>query len=258
MARKKRKRKPRPRPRNRPLYVTLFFVAAFFALGAYVSTLPIWNIKEVVVNGARMLADEQVRGLAGIPRSENLFFTSFQRARNNLNRITAIKEVHFYRIPPQTVLISIVEREPIAALVFPERAVVIDAQGVIINRNPNIALNIPNMADLPVVSGVEEKDVLRSDRLDGKISRTIADIITKLSPYLESRKMQLELGGLEDVSFLLDDMLKVRVGKAEAIGRKMEVFESLLPVVSGRWAQVEYIDVRYPDSPVIKYRAIGG
>jgi cell division protein FtsQ len=240
--------------RSRPLYVTLLFLVAFAGLGVYLLTLPIWEIKEVVVNGARMLSDQEVKALAGIPLSENLFFTSFSRARTNLGKITAIKRTRFYRIPPATVLISITERKPIAAMVFPKRSVIIDREGFIINRNPNITLNIPNMADLPVVSGIKEKEVLKVDRIDGRVSQTVSDIILKLSPYLESRKMQLELGGLENVSFLLDDLLRVKVGRAEQIKRKMEVFEDLLPVVEGKWAEVEYVDVRFPDNPVIRYK----
>jgi cell division protein FtsQ len=252
---KTKKDKPKKRPRrSRPLYVTLFFLVSFIALGAYLLTLPIWEIKEVVVNGAKMLSDQEIKGLAGIPLSENLFFTSFARARTNLSKITAIKRARFYRIPPATVLISITEREPIAAIVFPKRSVIIDRDGYIINRNTNLTINIPNMADLPVVSGIREKDILKAERVDQRVSSTVAEIISKLSPYLESGKMQLELGGLKNVSFLLDDLLRVKVGRAEQIKRKMEVFKGLLTVVEGKWAQVEYVDVRYPDNPVIRYK----
>ncbi len=236
------------------LLVAIFFIVAFAALGVYILTLPIWEIKEVVVNGAKMLSDSEIRALAAVPLSENLFLHDFSRTRSNLSRITPIKNFRIYRIPPATVLINIRERKPIAALVFSNRSVIMDEEGYILNRHSNITLNIPNMADLPIVTGIENVDVLETDKIDGKTAGVISDIISKLSRFLESGRMQLELGGLENASFLLDDLLRVKVGDDQNIKKKMEVFGALLPKIAGRWEQVEYVDVRYPDNPVIKYK----
>ncbi|OGB87261.1 hypothetical protein A3H38_03235 [candidate division WOR-1 bacterium RIFCSPLOWO2_02_FULL_46_20] len=236
-----------------PLVILIIVVAAAMA-AIYLSTLPIWEIRDVVVNGARQLSADEIRALAGIPRSGNLFWTSFSRARSNLSKITAIKNVHFYRIPPGTVLISLTERQPLAAIVFSERSVVIDKEGFIINRNENLTLNIPNMVDLPVISGINAKRVLRADRVSEEILLIVSNIILKLKPFLETRKMQINLGELENVSFLLDDLLLVRMGNAREVKRKMEVFEALLPVIADKWTLVNYVDVSYPDNPVISYK----
>ncbi|MFH1347359.1 MAG: FtsQ-type POTRA domain-containing protein [Candidatus Margulisiibacteriota bacterium] len=255
MAKRKRNaRKVKPRKRKPRFLIFIFIFALIIIGGVYIASLPIWQIEEIVVNGAKMLSPDEVRTLAGIPLSENLFFTSFSRAKANLGKITAIEKFGFYRIPPATVLISITEREPVAAIVFPEKSIIIDKEGYIINRNPNISLNIPDQAELPVISGINEKRILQADRIDAMVSQIVTGIIFKLSPYLESGRMQLELGGLENVSFLLDDLLRVKVGDAEEIKRKMEVFEALMPVIAGKWSKVEYVDVRFPDNPVIKYK----
>ncbi|MBU0672592.1 MAG: FtsQ-type POTRA domain-containing protein [Candidatus Margulisbacteria bacterium] len=253
MARRRQKLKNQ-KPRF-PKSLAIFFIFVLVTAGGiYVMTLPIWKIKEVVVNGAQMLLPEEIRTLAAIPISENLFFTSFSRAKANLQKITAIKSYHFYRIPPATVLISITERRPLATIVFPDKTIIIDSEGYIINRNQNLTLNIPNRADLPVVSGIGEEIVLKSDHIDKTVSQIVSEIIFKLSPYLESGRMQLELGELKNVSLLLDDILRVKVGAAEDIKRKMEVFAALLPVIAGKWGQVEYVDVRFPDNPVIRFQ----
>lgn len=253
MAKQKQKR-ARKRSRRAYWLWAIFLVILIVGGSAYVATLPIWDIQEVVVNGARMLSPNEIRALAAVPVSENLFFTSFNRSKSNLSKITAIKSFRFYRMPPATVLINIREREPLATIIFPHRAMVIDEEGYIIDRNKNISLNIPNRADLPVVSGISEKRIIKKDHLDPRVSRIITEIITILTPYLEGKRLQLQMGGLANVSILLDDMLMVRLGKAEDVSRKMEVFEALLPVVAGKWEEVAYIDVRWPDNPVIKYR----
>jgi cell division septal protein FtsQ len=152
-------------------------------------------------------------------------------------------------------LISITERKPIAAIVFPDRSVIIDEEGYILNRSPNLTLNIVNMADLPVISGMNEKEVLKSYKIDEKTAKVVTHIIVKFSRFLEARKMQLELDDLENVSFLLDDLLKVKIGDTQEIKRKMDIFETLFSaVVADKWHEVEYIDVRFTDNPVIKYK----
>lgn len=253
MAKKKQKR-IRKRTRRAYWLWSVFLFALIIGGGSYIVTLPLWNISEVVVNGARMLSPNEIRALAAVPVSENLFFTSFSRSKNNLSKITAIKSFRFYRMPPGTVLINIREREPLATIVFPHRSMVIDEEGYIIDRNKNLTLNIVNRPDLPVVSGISEKRIIKKDHLDPRVSKIITKIITKLIPYLEGKRLQLAMGGLANVSILLDDLLMVRLGAAENVSRKMEVFEALLPVIEGKWDKVAYIDVRWPDNPVIKYK----
>ena len=232
MARRKRKT-PKPKRKRNPL-IYLFFFILFIIATLYVMSLPIWQIKEVVVNGAVMLSDSEIKTLAAIPLSENLFFTSFKRARNNLGKITAIEKASFYRIPPGTVLISLKERRPIAAIILSDRSIVIDQAGYIINRNPNLTLNISNLAELPVVSGIDPTEIKGTEKVSPKTAKLVSDLIEKLLPYVDSKKMQIELGGLEDVNLLLDDILSIKFGRAEQIKRKMEVIEGLLTVIEGQ------------------------
>ncbi|MEA3493038.1 MAG: FtsQ-type POTRA domain-containing protein [Candidatus Margulisiibacteriota bacterium] len=250
----KRKTKKKPRPRSIRILAFIISVLVLLGIGIYILSLPIFDIRDVVVNGTRMLSADEVRALAGIPMSENLFFTNFSRAEENLGKIAAIKEVRVYRIPPATVLISVKEREPIAMVVFPKKSVVTSRDGHIINRNPNITLIIPNMAELPVISGINEKEALKNNRIDKRISQLISEVILKLSEFMESERMRLEVGGMKDINLVLDDLLKVKIGSTEKIKRKMSVFVALLPVIAGKWSSVEYVDVRFPDNPVIKFK----
>lgn len=254
MAKRRKHKKWKPkRQRPRLIFFLGFLVVSVVGL-FYLASLPIWKINDVIVHGAKMLSADQIRSTAGIPLAENLFMADFSRAKKNLSKITAIEKIKLYRIPPGTVIISIYEREPIAMIVFPKKSVIIGRQGHVINRNPGISLNIDNLADLPVVSGISDRALLVGDRVNQKVTFVVAEIISQLRDYLEPKKMQLELGGLREVSFLLDDLLYVKVGAAENVQRKMEVFQALLPSLAGRWSSVQYVDVRYPENPVVAYK----
>jgi cell division protein FtsQ len=229
----------------------LFFLAAAGIVLYYILSLPIWKIEVITVDGANLLSADEIRDLSGIPLSENLFMTSFARARSNLKKISAIAEFHLYRIPPGTVLIRIRERKPIAVIVFQNRSVVIDDEGYILNRNPNLSFNVPNLTELPVVSGVQSEEAISTEKIDPAYSKVVRDIISELSSLFGSRRIHLDIGAFKNISLLLDDILRVKIGRGENIQRKMEVFKALLPVINNRWSQIEYVDVRFPDNPVI-------
>lgn len=237
-----KKKRARKKKRPRLLFILIVLIAIVIG-GFYILSLPIWKIQEVVVSGANMLSAEEIRDLSGVPISDNLFFTSFARVRSNLSRISAIKQFHIYRIPPATVYIKIIERKPIAIVMLKDKSAVVDEEGCILNRNANLTLNVPNMTDLPVISGVGTAEFSQ-----------VSELVVELSKLLGSRRIQLETGGAEKINLLLDDILRVKIGRDEDIKRKMEVFKALLKVIEGRWTEVEYVDVRFPDNPVVKFK----
>lgn len=216
-------------------------------------SLPLWSIQEIDVVGAGMLSAQEIRGLSGVNMNDNLFFSSFKRTRENLKKISVIKSFDIYRIPPSTVLIKIRERTPIAVVVMKDRPAIVDREGYILNRNPNLTVNIPDLAELPVISGISSFEIKDGIKLRSASAGILSELISELSPIFSLRRVQLGMGNFTNISFLLDDMLKVKVGDGEGIAKKMKVFKALLPQVKGKWDLVEYIDVRYPDNPVIKF-----
>ncbi len=253
-ARTKQKRPRQKLPLRLRLFLVLFLILIISVGSYYFLSLPIWRITDVAVGGTQMLSPDEIRDLSGVPIAENLFLTSFARTRENLKKITAIKSFHLYRIPPGTVIIKIEERKPIAVLLFENKSAIIDDAGYILNRNPNLTLNVANMTDLPVISGIGASEYEGEERIAPRASALIVDIIAELSSLLGSRRLQLTPGGFEKISFSLDDILLVKLGRNEDVRRKMDIFKALLSQVNGKWSAVEYIDVRYPDNPVVKYK----
>lgn len=249
-----RTRRPRSKKKGfRPFrLVLLLFVGA--GIIAYLLSLPIFEIKEVVVNGAKMLDPDQVRTLAAIPLGENLFYVDLGRSRANLQKINAVKTIKFFRLPPSTILINVTERQPVASLIFPNRSVFIDEDGYILNQNDNLKLDMINLAELAVVTGLSERAVMETSQVDKEMAGLVLQLITRLKQFLPGSHLQIDLASFDNISFQLDDLLLVRLGSTDQLARKMEVFEGLLPQVAGKWPEVTYIDVRLPDCPVIRFR----
>lgn len=248
------KKPKKKKPFRLRLFLFIFFAVILGIAGYYLLSLPIWQIKEVSVVGANMLSADEIKSLAAIPLAKNLFFTSFSQARANLRKISAIKHFHLYRIPPSTVLIKIEERRPNVVLVTQGRSMLVDQDGYIVNRNQNLTFNLPNFADLPVATGLSSSDVINEERISPPIAAVIENVIQELANIFGAKRIHLELGGMQNIELLLDDILKVKLGRGEDIALKMAVFKQLLPEFNDKWSQVEYIDVRFPANPVIKFR----
>ena len=249
---------PRPKRKKpslqRRIFSLLLILLLFSGIGYAILSLPIWEIQNVTIEGTKILSAEEIKSLAGIPLSGNLFFSNFKYAYKNLKKISAIKEFHIMRFPPGSIVIRITERRPISIIVYKNISAIIDQDGFILNKNPNLSLNISNLADLPVISGISSAEIDADGRINPKAAKLISNIITDLAATLGSKRIQLEVGGFEKIKFMLDDVLQVKLGRDEFLSQKMTVFKALLPAVENKWAQVEYIDVRYPQNPVIKYK----
>lgn len=216
--------------------------------------LPIWQIKNVEVRGTKILSPQEIEALAAVPINDSLLLTDFERTKNNLKKIIAVKKFHLYRIPPGTVRIYIEERKPLAVLVFDDRSAIIDKEGYILNSNRNLTLDIPDLADRAVIFGLKKDVILDNHRIDPPVSELISGLISKLSQFYEPKKLQIKCQNLEDISLMVEDLLQVRLGSGQNISKKMLVFKRLLQEIQGKWDRVEYVDVRFPDSPVIKYK----
>jgi len=233
----------------------LFSAIALIGIGYYVLSLSIWNIQEISIEGTAMISPQELRELSGLPIGRNLFFTSFRTARTNLDQVGAIKKYRINRRPPATVLVRVEERRPIAILVVNGRFTIVDRDGFVLNNDPRLNLHLLNSVELPVITGLGSGEIVAGKRIAPKLSFLINDTVVELASLLGSRRINLEVGSYRRISILLDDVLRINLGQDTQVKTKISVVKRLLPLIGGRWNEVEYIDVRFPETPVIKYKS---
>ncbi|MFA6419161.1 MAG: FtsQ-type POTRA domain-containing protein [Candidatus Margulisiibacteriota bacterium] len=241
--------------RNRFRLVTrLFTLAVLAGLGYYFLSLSIWNIQEIAVEGTKMLSPQELRDYSGLPLGRNLFFTSFRPAHKKLDRVGVIKKHRIRRLPPATILIVVEERRPIAVLVINNRFTIVDRDGYILNNVPALNLQLDNITDLPVISGLGTEELISAARIAPRLALLINETVVELSHLLGSRRINLEIGSYRRINIMLDDVLRIDLGQDERITTKIAVVKRLLPGIAGRWNEVECLDVRFPETPVIKFK----
>ena len=248
--------KTRKRPLRWYIAWTISFIIAAVSLVSLILSIPLWRIDAVEVKGAQMVDELLIKEKASVPIGENIFFVSFTKPTFNLNAIQQLNKFSFKKRLPSKIVIEVEERQPFAVCVIEKEANVIDATGVILKAEGNMDYDfviILNISDLPVVVGLKRNQV-DGYRLAQDVAESINIAISRSSEFLEASSLQLDLSDLKNISILIEDILKVKIGTAENLKQKMDTLETVLADVRGRWNQVNYIDVRYPARPVVKFR----
>ncbi|MCX5750906.1 MAG: FtsQ-type POTRA domain-containing protein [Candidatus Saganbacteria bacterium] len=249
MARKTNKKKPFKLPNNfwRFLFVAVFL---FLFLG-----LPIWNLNNVAVSGAKLLIPEDLISIANLPYGQNIFLVSFSGSTRDLGKLPQLKKVGLHRRLPATVLIQVEEREPYAVAVIGDQSFVIDKDGVLLN-SPRALVDVilPEISTLPVVTGLKKEVVENSFYIKQEYTSAIQQTFGSLFKIMNTRKLKLTMAELDDISLLVEDVLQVRLGKAEDLEKKIEYLRVLLAKAGGDFSKIEYIDLRYLNNPAVKFR----
>lgn len=252
------------RKRARPLrWYVIWYLIFFFAIAAIISvslTLPVWKIKNVKIIGTEILSSKVVEDVASIPIGEHIFIADLSENITRLKSITQIKDFGIYRRLPNTLIIKIIERKPLAVVPMGKESMIIDEEGVILKRTSSkgigrvkINVNIGDISVFPVVRGIK-RDWISGNRLNPKLALSIGKALTKLGCFLKPSSLQLDMENPDDISLLIEDILRVKLGNTRELSSKIETLEALLPQVEGKWNEVEYIDIRYTRTPVIRFR----
>lgn len=248
----------RRRRRRRVSWYLFWYVILFFFLAAVftiIISLPIWQITEVKAENLRLLNDSEVLRLAAVPLSDNIFLTRFDNSRRRLLKVSLVKRVDFIRHLPGTVIVKVTERREAAVMVMGGQSVLIDEEGVILNPaiTGEVHVEFPDISNLPVVNGVRP-DWIEQGKLGGEMGISVIALLREFKHLISPTKLQVEVGDVENINLMVDDTLRVKIGNSSDLNRKIKVFEAIFGRNRERKNDLEYIDVRLPDYPAVKFK----
>ena len=235
-------------------WIVIDLVAIAIIIG-FILSLPIWRLKNIEVRGNDFVPAEKIVSIAKIPAGENIFMVDLDEAESRFSDIAQIKETRIQRKLPATIIIKVQERKPFAIAVIGGVPALVDEGGYIIaKQNLGSSIYKLQIAQLPVIRGINRKTVEGGRRIDPADAIFMKDTLTLLSNFLDPSTIQIELMNKEDIIIYVEDILKVKIGEPKDMENKIRTMQALLDSIKGKWNRVAYIDVRVPDSPVIKFK----
>ena len=234
--------RPRRRPvrRNRRPVQLAVVVAALVAVVWLLLVGPVLGVRSVQVDGVRTLPAGQVREAAGIAPGTPLLRVDLDAARARVARLPQVASAKVTRGWPHTVVVTVVERAPVAVVGEPGRRTLVDADGVLFDT----------ISGAPP-AGVVPLDVAAPGPRDPATMAALT-AIEALSTQLRRQVASVAATTPDDITLTLTDGMLVRWGGPEKSGRKGDALEAVIgQLAKGALDPATTIDVSAPEAVVL-------
>jgi len=209
------------------------------------------NIEEVIIKGNDYLSKDEIFSKSQIKLGENIFKLDLKKSIDSLEQEPRIKEVEIKRVIPNKIVISLKERKAAAIVRIGEEYFSSTKEGIILSK-----IDRPEEGFvLPLLVGLEIDEIKIGEVIDKPEFRAALESINSAEVILPKKFCRVEILSPDD--FMIcnkDDTLKVRVNRPEVIIDKENLLREALEKIEGEKLLVEYIDIRFKDSLVIKLK----
>jgi len=245
--------------KDQPLTVKLIKILIFYlAIGflgwnffTFIFSSNFCNIKEVIVKGNDCLSEDEIFCKCGIQLGENIFKLDLKKSKDSLIQEPRIKEVEIKRVIPNKIIISVKERKAAAFVCIGEEYFTSNKEGLVLSK-----IDRPKEEfGLPLILGLEIDEIQIGEIIDKPEFRTALESINSAEVIMPKRFYRIEILSPDDfMIYNKDDTLKVRLNRPELIINKENLLREALEKIERERLLVEYIDIRFKDSIVIKLK----
>lgn len=198
-----------------------------FAIGFF------FRIEEITVEGSTRYTDMQIIEASGIETGKSLYglnkFTAIDRIKQNFSYI---EEVTIRRRIPDTIVVTVTERKPVAVISTGGTYWLIDSGAKLLEPKRQ-AEGYIEIVGLTLVSPEAASDAAVSDE-DGLKLKQVKTLLPALAEYgLIDRTTGIDVSLVSNTSFRFEDRLTVKIGDTSDINYKMKFFSSILDELDG-------------------------
>lgn len=238
--------------RRRKLWVALA-VLVILVLGLIPLYRSGWfNIQKIEVVGSKHLSDKQVVKLSGLSKKTSLIGLPGGAARESIIKNSWVKEAKISSsLLFRTVKIEVVERKPLAAVLFKspheerERFFLVDKSCFVIEELENV-----DKVKLPLIRDVVVNQPVIGRKLDSSDSfRNAISCLSSLDPKLRATITIVSASSTDKLSLYTSEGTEILYGQATDLSKKNFAIKKIL---AKEGSTVVFIDIRVASNPVVK------
>ncbi|MDP5226200.1 MULTISPECIES: cell division protein FtsQ/DivIB [Arthrobacter] len=201
---------------------------------------PALALKDVSVRGTKLLTAQSVQEKLAPLQGKPLPQISKDDVGRLLAPVVQIKSWDMQFRPPNTMVLTIVERVPVAVLKNSTGLSLVDSEGT-----PLAAVQDPATAKLPLVDGTDKT-------MTPDVFKTVTAVLGSLPPSVLALLADATARSVDSVTLDLQDGRKVIWGNADDMDLKSRVLQALLKKPDDPANPVNTFDVSTPRHPVTK------
>ena len=239
------------RPKALPVIIGLVLV---LAAALVVLRFTVFSIREIQVIGNRNLSAAEIIRVSGIRRGDSIFAVSEEKVRERIQADYRLKFSYLARKMPNTVVLSVREREPCCWLVYCGIMYVLDKDRMVLYESENPA---DKPIDLVEVKGLQ----IRSNTVVGQCINLGSEI--QKSVFTEMFREMKALGCINsiaeaDISDTNSILLVTREGFIVGMGDRTNIHAKLRSMLLVRDELIRMgendgiINVNNPESPIFQ------
>lgn len=230
----------RTRSRRRLVIGAIALAVAFATLIGVAVWSPLLALKEITIVGANRVdavaVHEAIDGQLGTP----LALVDLDRLTDELAAFPLIRSYTTESVPPHTLVVTIVERQPVGLVADGSQFTVVDPAGIVIESSAT------RVDGLPVIQA-------GAASIDNPAFVSVVEVLLALPPELLARVDTISATTKDDVTFVLvGDVQSVTWGSVDRSAFKARVLATLV-ATQAETARVEF-DISAPDAPVVRAR----
>lgn len=169
----KKKKKHRRRRKRRPIFVVLFLALIVFLCFEFLKS-DYFTLVNIEVEGNSFYTPAKVIEISEIQTGWNLFSYDYKAAKAALLDDPYIKLASIKPVPPDSMLLSITEREEYACIPYGEEYIVLDREGLVLRITDTKPV-------LPVLDGMTVIDMTPGSALTTEETYLLSDTLDLLS-----------------------------------------------------------------------------
>lgn len=195
-------------------------------------------IKKVKIIGARHIDHPALQTLLMPMVNKNFFAIDVDKIKETLLQLPWVADVLVRREWPDQVFIQIAEKNPIALW---NETSLLSANGELFIPTDGA---YPN--DLPALKGPLGQQMLMLN-YQKKISRALLPLQVKI--------VRLELTDEMTWNITLDNGIKLALGHKDILTRLNHFVKVYPKIIGDRWAEIDYVDLRYPNGLSVRWKS---
>lgn len=240
--RQAREKKARARRKRRTLIFTILFV---FAAWLILRLAPI-PFGHLVIDGNQNMSQEDVQRACGAYSYVNVIQLSPDEIEQRLKQDLRIADASAKREFPDTIHVTISERQPAAVITTLYGFAYVDKNGKVIALGPQI-----KGVALPIMTGKKVDNLLLGDTVSDPTLHAAIIYLQNLSPDLLKNIAEINVGNPESIVAYTNDSLPIHLGKGDEPEERAKLTETLLAQAQDNHLDVQYIDTDVR-SPLVK------
>lgn len=226
---------------------SLFFIMVLLTAAYVLARSSVFEVSQIKVAGNDTLSSDRIIAASGINPGENIFKLDLKASSLKLKSNPFIKKAELTRKLPDTVEIQLEERRPRAVLPFEGGFVQVDEEGVCLQKGSL------GTSSLPVITGVKFMTPAPGGQIQSEALQKALTVVKELPGGLIPMLSEIHVQGDQIIVYTLEG-IQCRLGTASDAQQKGEVLMKVLNELKEKGKKIQYIDLSYTGSPVVKYQ----